>query len=197
MPTIVNVAIRLDKVMKFSVQAGFTPDSIANFKPTKEDQEQQSRRERMWGVNFLRRAMKGAYPDKETYSYFRKDEGTASGFGGASLQLPALGIILANRKRFRKIQTSVCASQCGIILPAGFQLQIEYSWAFAEERAKQGDTSRISMLPGMTEAERQDAGQAAGPVPAKAIEAARESMASYSSSRNPKTKAAPPPSSLG
>ena len=68
MPTIVNVAIELEKVMEFLVQAWLTPDSIANFKPTKEHQEQQPRRERMWGViqNFLRRAMKGAYPDKET-----------------------------------------------------------------------------------------------------------------------------------
>ena len=67
---------------------------------------------------------------------------------------------------------------------------MEYSWAFADERAKQGDTSRIArMLPGMTEPERQDA----RPVPAKAIEAAREGMAS-SLSRNPKAKAAPRPS---
>ena len=155
MPTIVNVAIRLEKVMELLVQAGFTPDSIANLKPTKEDQEQQSRRERMWGViqNFLRRGMKGAYPDKETYSYFREDEATASGFGGASLQLPALGVILVNRDRFRKIQASVCASQCGIVLPEGPRLRMEYSWAYAEERAKQGDTSKIArMLPGMTEA---------------------------------------------
>ena len=127
-------------------QARFTPDSIANFKPTKEDQEQQSRRERMWGViqNFLRRAMTGAYRDKGTYSYFRKGGGTASGFGGTSLQLPALGVILVNRERFRKMQTSVCASQCGMVLPAGLQLRTEYSWAYAEERAKQGDTSRIA-----------------------------------------------------
>ena len=45
----------------------------------------------------------------------------------------------------------------------------------------------------MTEAERQDARQAAGPVPAKAFVAARESMAS-SSFQNPKAKAAPRPS---
>ena len=76
---------------------------------------------------FLAKSHEGASPDKETYSYFCEDEGTASGFGGTSLQLPALGVIL-NRDRFRKIQTSICASQCGIILPA-----------FAEERAKQGD----------------------------------------------------------
>ena len=83
--------------------------------------------------NFMRRAMKGAYPDKGTYLYFREDEGTASGFGGTSLQLPALGVIVVNRERFRKIQTSVCASQCGIFQPAGLQLRMEYSWAYAEE----------------------------------------------------------------
>ena len=47
----------------------------------------------------------------------------------------------------------------------------------------------------MTEAERQEARQAAGPVPAKAIEAVRGTMASSSSaSRNPKAKEAPRPS---
>ena len=45
MPTIVNVAIRLEKVMDFLVQAGFTPDSIANFN----EGGPKSRRERMWG----------------------------------------------------------------------------------------------------------------------------------------------------
>ena len=112
------------------------------------------------------------------------------------MQLPALGVILVNRERLRPIQTSICASQCGIVLPEGLRIRMEFSWAYAEERAKQGDTSRIArMLPHMTEAERIDARQAAGPIPKQAVEAARETMASSSSSsRNPNVKASPQPS---
>ena len=117
------VALRLEKVMEFRVQAGLTLESILDLKVTKEDQDQQTR---MWLIfqNFLRRALKGAYPDKETYSYFREDEGNTTGFGGTSLQLPALGVILVNRERFRYIQTSICASQCGTVLPEGLRMRI-------------------------------------------------------------------------
>ena len=91
MPTVIDVALKLDEVVEFLVLA-CTPDLILHFKPTKEDKEQRTRRERMWQVirNFLRRALKGAYPDMEAYSYFREDEGTESGFGGSCLHLPAL-----------------------------------------------------------------------------------------------------------
>ena len=47
MPTTVDVALRLEKVMELLVQAGSTPESILDFKPTKEDHDQQTRRERM------------------------------------------------------------------------------------------------------------------------------------------------------
>ena len=53
MPAIVNTAINLEKVMDFLVEAGFTPESIKDFNPSKEDQEQQTRRERMWGHSKL------------------------------------------------------------------------------------------------------------------------------------------------
>ena len=56
--------------------------------------------------NFLQRALKGAFPDKESYSYFRGDDG----FGGTSLRLPALGIILVTREKYRPMEGTICAS---------------------------------------------------------------------------------------
>ena len=49
MPTIVNVAIRPEKVIEFLMQAGFAPDSIANFKPTKEDLKSSNHEEKECG----------------------------------------------------------------------------------------------------------------------------------------------------
>ena len=49
MPTVIDVALKLDEVMEFLVLA-CTPDLILHFKPTKEDKEQRTRRERMWQV---------------------------------------------------------------------------------------------------------------------------------------------------
>ena len=104
-----------------------------------------------------------------------------------------------NRERFRPIETSACASQCGIVLPRGLNIRMDYSWAFAEEKAKRGDTSRLArMLPNMTEAEAAEARQAAGPATRKALEVVHETMAAgsaSSSSRNPNVKASPRPSS--
>ena len=142
-----------------------------DFKPKKEDREQRTRRERVWQViqNFLRSALKGAYPDKETYSYFCEDEGTEMGFGGTCLKLQAVGVILVNRKRFRPIKASICANQCGVVFPNGLKNRLDYAWAYAEEKAKKGDTTRITrMLPNMTAAEQDDVRQSAGPIPQKA-----------------------------
>ena len=170
MPMIIDVACQLEKVLEFLVKAGFNHDKLLDFKPSKDDQLEVTRRERMQLVirNVLQRALKGALPDKESYSYFREDDG----FGGTSLRLPALGIILVNREKFRPMEATICASQCGIVLTKSLQLRMDYAWAFADERAKKGDHSRMArMVPSMTEAGRSDARQAAGQMPRSAIEA--------------------------
>ena len=170
MPMIIDVACKLEKVMEFLVKAGFNHDTLLDFKPSKDDQLQITRRARMQLVirNFLQRALKGAFPDKESYSYFREDDG----FGGTSLRLPALGVILVNREKLRPMEATICASQCGIVLTRLLQARMDYAWAFADERAKKGDHTRMErMLPSMSEAERSHARQAAGQMPRKAIEA--------------------------
>ena len=112
MPTVVDVATKLEKVMAFLVEAGFTHEKLVDFKPTKEDQLDRTRRVRMQLVirNFLQRALKGAYPDMESYTYFR---GTDE-HGGTCLSLPALGVILATRMNKRPMEASICANQSGV-----------------------------------------------------------------------------------
>ena len=80
MPMIIDVAGQLEKVTEFLVKAGFSYDKLLDFKPSKDDQLEVTRRARMQLVisNFLQTALKGACPDKESYSYFREDHG----FGG-------------------------------------------------------------------------------------------------------------------
>ena len=153
MPMIIDVACQMEKVLEFLVKAGFGHDRLLDFKPSKDDQLEVTRRERMQLVirNFLQRALKGAFPDKESYSYFREDDG----FGGTSLRLPALGIILVTREKYRPMEGTICASQCGIVLTKSLQVRMEYAWAFADKRAEKGDHTRMArMLPSMTEDER-------------------------------------------
>ena len=66
MPMIIDVAIQSEKVLEFLVKAGFNHDKLLDFKPTKEDQQEVTRRARMQLVirNFLQRALKGAFPEK-------------------------------------------------------------------------------------------------------------------------------------
>ena len=138
----------------------------------KDDQLEVTRRERMQLVirNFLQRALKGAFPDKESCSYFREDDG----FGGTSLRLPALGIILVTHEKFRPMEGTICASQCGIVLTKSFQVRMEYAWAFADKRAEKGDRTRMARI---------------------AIEKSMaQPTSSSSSSRYPKAKAPPRPS---
>ena len=77
MTTVVDVASKMEKIMAFLVEAGFTHEKLLNnLKPTKDDQTDRSRRVRMQLVmrNFLQRALKGAFPEMESYSYFREAE---------------------------------------------------------------------------------------------------------------------------
>ena len=68
MPMIIDVACQLEKVLDFLVKAGFNHDLLLDFKPSKDDQLEVTRRERMQLAirNFLQRALKGAFPDKES-----------------------------------------------------------------------------------------------------------------------------------
>ena len=67
------------------------------------------------------------------------------------------------REKYRPMEGTICASQCGIVFTKSLQVRMEYAWAFADKRAEEGDHTRMArMLPSMTEDERSDARKAAG-----------------------------------
>ena len=150
MTTVVDVASKMEKIMAFLVEAGFTHEKLLNnLKPTKDDQTDRSRRVRMQLVmrNFLQRALKGAFPEMESYSYFRE----AEGHGETCLSLPALGVILATRQNKRPMEASVCANQNGVVLNDSLRIRMEYAWAYAKQRKDKGGSSRAErMLPSMS-----------------------------------------------
>ena len=114
MPVVIDVATKMEKVMAFLVEAGYTYEKLLNFKPSPEDKMNRNRRVRMQLVihNFLQRAFKGAFPTMETYTYFRGSDD----HGGTCLSIPASGLILATRMDRRPMEASICATQSGVIL---------------------------------------------------------------------------------
>ena len=199
MTTVVDVASKMEKIMAFLVEAGFTHEKLLNnLKPTKDDQTDRSRRVRMQLVmrNFLQRALKGAFPEMESYSYsyFRE----AEGHGGTCLSLPALGVILATRQNKRPMEASVCANQNGVVLNDSLRIRMEYAWAYAKQREDKGDFSRTErMLPRMSTTERDHARSAVGEIPQKIIDKAQADMSSGqapASSRRPQTQSSSRPS---
>ena len=201
MPTVVDVATKLEKVMAFLVEAGYTYEKLMDFKPTKEDQLDRDRRVRMQLVirNFLQRALKGAFPDMESYSYFR---GTDE-HGGTCLSLPALGVILATRMNKRPMEASICANQSGVTLNESLRLRMDYAIAYAKKREDKGDKSGIArLMPSVTATERDSARNAAGELSQLAIDKAAADMtanqasassrrAQATSSSRPSTEAEP------
>lgn len=129
MPMIIRTAMTVEKVMEFMVEAGFTLEDIKNLTPAAEDRYIRIWRVKMWGViqKFLRRVLKGTFPDKETYSYFRDEDECKHGYGNSTISLPAVGVILIARERNRNFETSICAIHCGVTLPAEMQARVEYA----------------------------------------------------------------------
>ena len=193
MPIVIDVASKMEKVMAFLVEAGYTYTKLLDFKPSAEDKMDRTRRVRMQLVirNFLQRAFKGAFPKMETYSYFRGSDD----HGETCLSIPAMGLILATRQDKRPMETSICATQSGVTLNESLRLRMEYSFSYANKRAEKGDKSGLArLMPSMTptEREREAAHYAAGEMSQYAIDQATADYerhhASASSSR---TKATP------
>ena len=120
MPIVIDVATKMEKVMAFLVEAGYTYAKLLDFKPSAEDKMDRTRRVRMQLVirNFLQRAFKGAFPKMETYSYFRGSDD----HGETCLSIPAMGLILATRQDKRPMEASICATQSGVILNESLRL---------------------------------------------------------------------------
>eukprot|EP00435_Cladocopium_sp_Y103_P050183 s3107_g15.t1 len=147
MMTMIETVIKVEKIMAFLVETGLSPDQIKFYMPTVEDKADASRRARMRRIisNFLARAIKGAYPDITTYTYFR-DEDDVRDYGSACLCLPAVGVYYMVRKRYRNLDVAIIAAQCGVRLPRILQSQVEFAWAKAMSENARGKTKRLDTL---------------------------------------------------
>ena len=148
MPMIIRTAMKVEKMMRFMVEAGSTPEDIKTRTPAAEDRYIRIWRVKMWGViqNFLRRVLKGTFPDKETSSYFRDEDECKHGYGNSTISLPAVSVILIARERNRNIETSICAIHCGVTLPAEMQARVEYAWAYAKLKKDKGHKGRVDRM---------------------------------------------------
>lgn len=157
MPMIIRTACKVEKMMEFLVESGFHPRDLQFLTPEHEDRTQHDRRLQMWGViqNFIRRVMKGAFPEMESYSsYFRDEEECEISYGKETLSLPALGVILMQRERDRQMETSLTANDCGVVLTTDLRERMDYAWAYAMTNEAEGRKGLVDqMLP------RVDAGQ--------------------------------------
>eukprot|EP00435_Cladocopium_sp_Y103_P018740 s3051_g4.t1 len=89
----IETAIKVEKIMAFLVETGLSPKDINYYMPTVEDKADASRRARMRRIisNFIARSIKGAYPEVNTYTYFR-DQDDVRDYGASCLRLPAVGV---------------------------------------------------------------------------------------------------------
>eukprot|EP00435_Cladocopium_sp_Y103_P062418 s634_g24.t1 len=142
-----ETAIKVEKIMAFLVETGLSPQDIKMYLPSKEDRADQSRRTRMRRIilNFLARAIKGAYPKVTTYTYFR-DIDDVKEYGDTCLCLPAVGVYYMVRKCYRNLEVAIIAAQCGVRLPPVLQDHVEHAWAQALADEKRGKKQRIECL---------------------------------------------------
>eukprot|EP00435_Cladocopium_sp_Y103_P031871 s1545_g8.t1 len=120
----IETAFKVEKIMAFLVETGLSPKDINYYMSTVEDKADASRRARMRRIisNFIARAIKGAYPEVSTYTYFR-DQDDVRDYGSSCLRLPAVGVYYMIRKRYRNLDVAIIAAQCGVRLPKVLQRQ--------------------------------------------------------------------------
>ena len=176
----------VEKMMRFMVESGFKPDGLGFLKPM--DRKSGTRQ-------FVQRLLKGTFPDKENYVYFRPaSDGVNPGFSNC-LELPVLSVIFAFRERSRSDEWSIAARQCGVILPKLVNDKVNYSIAAAEKQVEKGRVNPFNILmPNLGEKNRQEAtastaGDAVSDRARQDVQAGRE--AGSSSSDNPSSKAPP------
>eukprot|EP00435_Cladocopium_sp_Y103_P029924 s3816_g7.t1 len=122
---IAETAIKVEKIMRFLVETGLSPEDIKMYLPTKEDRADQSRRTRMRRIisNFLARAIKGAYPSVTTYTYFCDIDDVRE-----------------------NLEVAIIAAQCGVRLPPVLQDHVEHAWGQDLADEKRGKKPRIESL---------------------------------------------------
>eukprot|EP00435_Cladocopium_sp_Y103_P028700 s3134_g7.t1 len=90
--------------------------------------------------NFLARLLKGTFPDKKHYAYFRHvDEGFEE-----VIHFVPLIVYLVHRIKERSDEVLITARQSGVILPPDFQAKIDFTMSYASAEAARGKHQRIS-----------------------------------------------------
>ena len=136
MMPVIRILEFYEKMMEFLVCAGYTPDKLGFLIPMSKmhDDAKAKQEMRVTISNFLRRLLKGTFPDKESYSYFRS---TSQGFPDC-IELPAFSVYLTLREKEQRVELLLAAQQCGIPLPRNFTNKMAYAIKFAESEATRG-----------------------------------------------------------
>ena len=117
MPVIKTLEI-YEKMMEFLVCAGYTPESLGFLMPMNRMQaDAQGKQEmRVTISNFLRRLLKGTFPEHESYTFFRSG---SHGFPDC-IELPAFSVYLSLREKEQRVELLFAAQQCGIAFTTKF-----------------------------------------------------------------------------
>ena len=145
MPVIKTLEI-YEKMMEFLVRAGYTPESLGFLMPMNRMQaDAQGKQEmRVTISNFLRRLLKGTFPEHESYTFFRSG---SHGFPNC-IELPAFSVYLSLREKEQRVELLFAAQQCGIHLPQNFVSKMAYAIQLAEAEAQRGKTEmKTKMAP--------------------------------------------------
>ena len=147
MPVIKTLEV-YEKMMEFLVCAGYTPESLGFLMPMNRMQaDAQGKQEmRVTISNFLRRLLKGTFPEHESYTFFRSG---SHGFPNC-IELPAFSVYLSLREKEQRVELLFAAQQCGIPLPQNFVSKMAYAIQLAEAEAQRGKSEmKMKMAPNL------------------------------------------------
>eukprot|EP00435_Cladocopium_sp_Y103_P030070 s2333_g7.t1 len=142
-PTI-DLLVQMEKMMEFLVEAGFTPDRLQLLVPMSRMQGSNEEKAQMRTVisSFLGRLLKGTFPDKKHYAYFRNmDEGFED-----VIHFTPLIVYLVHRMKERSEELLITARQSGVTLPQDFQAKIDFTMSYASAEAARGKNYRIANI---------------------------------------------------
>eukprot|EP00435_Cladocopium_sp_Y103_P038671 s3630_g10.t1 len=140
-PTI-DLLMKIEKMLEFLVESGFTPERLQFLVPMSRMQGTNDEKAQMRHVisSFLARLLKGAFPDKKHYAYFRH---VNEGFEEV-IHFTPLIVYLAHRVKERSDEVLITAKQSGVILPPDFQAKIDFTMSYASAEAARGKHHRLT-----------------------------------------------------
>eukprot|EP00435_Cladocopium_sp_Y103_P039920 s3204_g10.t1 len=144
MKPIINLLMNIEKMMQFLVEAGFTPDRLQSLIPMNKMKGSNEEKPQMRNVmsNFFSRVLKGTFPEKKHYTYFRNDD---EGFEDV-IHFTPIVVYLIHREKQRSEELLITARQSGITLPADYQAKIDFTMAYAASEAARGKTYQITNM---------------------------------------------------